>query len=235
MNARLLMPALFCAAAVSNLCACNLMADSDWHKATVANSIAGYETFLKEHPRNKHADNARGRILALRDEQAWSAAQAANSIAGYDGYLKSQSGGVHVGEAKYQINALQRAEAWKAIQNDPAAASLQAFLAVYPEGRESNAARAKLQEFYHLQLADARNAASAERKRAELTRRFGKELSDLAVVPPNAGGALFLVESGPMRQTTANSVCATLERARQSCKVVQGFSAASPPASLSAN
>ena len=109
MNTRLLLPALVCAAAA--LSACNLMAESDWHKATVANTIAGYETFLQEHPDNKHADNARGRILALRDEQAWGAAQAINTIAAYDGYLKAWSGGVHGGDARYQITALQRAPA----------------------------------------------------------------------------------------------------------------------------
>jgi hypothetical protein len=215
------------------------MADSDWHQATLANTIAGYETFLQEHPDNKHADNARGRILALRDEHAWSAAQANHSIAGFEEYLKSQSGGVHIGEAKYQIAALQRAAAWQAIQNDPSAASLQAFLVVHPQGRESNEARAKLNEFYRLELADAANAPAAERKRAQLQRKFAKELSDIVVVapaaPPNTSGSVFRVVSGLMSQTAANSACATLERAHQRCKLVQGVGADSAPASLSAN
>jgi outer membrane protein assembly factor BamD (BamD/ComL family) len=163
MNTRSWIPALVCMGVI--LSACNLVADSDWHKATLANTIAGYETFLQQHPDNKHADNARGRILALRDEHAWRAAQASNSSAGFEEYLKAQSGGVHVGEAKYQITALQRAAAWKAIENDPSAASLQAFLAVYPQGRESNEARAKLDELSRSQLADAPKAAAA-RKRA---------------------------------------------------------------------
>jgi hypothetical protein len=144
MNTRLWIPSLVWMTAL--LSACDLIADSDWHKATIANTIAGYETFLQEHPDNKHADNARGRILALRDEHAWSAAKASNSIAGFEEYLKAHGGGVHVGGAKYQITALQRAAAWKAIQNDPSAASLQAFLSVYPQGSESNEARAKLNE-----------------------------------------------------------------------------------------
>lgn len=241
MNTRLLIPALVCAAAA--LSACNLMADSDWHKATAANTIASYEAFLKEHPTNKHADNASGRILALRDEQAWSSALAANTIAAYNGYLKAWSGGVHVSDVPYQITALQRAAAWKMLHNDPSAASLQAFLEVYPQGRESNEARAKLKEFYHLELADARSAAAAEHKRAELQRRFGKDLSDIAVVAPavepdaasSTSGAMFRVIAGPMSQAAANSACAVLERAHQACKSVQGISAGSPPASLSAN
>jgi hypothetical protein len=213
------------------------MADSDWHKATLANTISAYETFLQEHPDNKHAGNAKGRILALRDEQAWSAARASNSIASYEQYLKAESGGVHVGDAKYQITALQRAAAWHSLQGDPSAASLQAFLVLYPQGIESNAAREKLNEFYHLQLADSRSAAGAERKRAELLRKFSKELTDIAVLAPAAPdtpGAMFQVISGPMSQAAAKATCATLERAHQSCKLVQGVAAA-PPASLSAN
>lgn len=233
MNTRVGIPALICIGSL--LSACNLMADSDWHKATLANTIAAYETFLQEHPDNEHAGNARGRILALRDEQAWSTARASDSIAGYEGYLKAQGGGVHVGDAKYQITALQRAQAWKALQGDPSAASLQAFLVLYPQGLESNQAREKLNQFYHLQLADSRSAAGAEHQRAELLRKFGKELSDIAVLAPGTPGAMFQVISGPMSQAAANATCATLQRAHQRCKLVQGVGAAAPPASLNAN
>ena len=235
MNTRLLMPAVLCAAAA--LSACN-MAKHDWNKATAANTLQGYETFLQEHPHSRYADNAQGRILALRDEQAWSAAQATHTIAAYNAYLKAWSGGVHVSDVPFQITALQRAAAWKELQNDPSAASLQAFLVVYPQGRESNEARAKLKDFYHLQLADAPSAAAAEHKRAELQRKFGKELSEVAVVAPaaasNASGAMFRVVAGPMSRAAANSTCATLERAHQDCKAIQGVGADSPPASLSA-
>jgi hypothetical protein len=162
-------------------------------------------------------------------------AQATNGIAGYDAYLKAQSGGVHVGDAQYQITALQRAAAWKSLQSDPSAAALQAFLVLYPQGRESNEARAKLKEFYHLQLAESPSAAAAARKRAQLQRKFANELTDVAVAAPNAPGAMFRVISGPMSQAAANATCATLERAHQPCEAVQGVGADSPPASLSLN
>jgi SPOR domain len=233
MNTRLFMPAVLCAAAA--LSACNLLADSDWHKATFANTISGYESFLQGHPNDKRADDARGRILALRDEEAWGTARSTGTLPAYDGYLKAWSGGVHAGDARYEITALQRAAAWKSLQNNPSAASLQAFLVIYPQGRESNEARAKLKEFYHLQLADVRSAAAAVHKQAQLQARFGKELSDIAIVAPRAPDTVFRVISGPMSQAAANSTCETLERAHQSCKPVQGIGADSPPASLSAN
>jgi len=105
MNTRLLMPAVVCVAVA--LSACN-MAEHDWNNVTAANTLQGYETFLREHPLSKHADNAQGRILALRDEQAWSAAQATNTIAAYNAYLEAWPGGVHVSDVAYQIAALHR-------------------------------------------------------------------------------------------------------------------------------
>jgi hypothetical protein len=142
MNMRLI-PAVVCIGAA--LTACNT-AESDWQQATARNTMTAYQAFLQKHADSEHAENARGRILALQDDQAWTAARAANSIAAYQDYLKAESGGVHVGEAKYQITALQRADAWKALQNDASAASLQAFLLKYPQGLESNEARARLKE-----------------------------------------------------------------------------------------
>jgi hypothetical protein len=231
MNIRMLIPAVVCIGAA--LTACNT-AESDWNQATAANTVPAYQAFLQKHADNKHAENARGRILALQDEQAWNAARAANSIAGYQDYLKAESGGVHVGEAKYQIIALQRADAWKAIQNDASAEALQAFLLKYPQGPESNEARARLKDLdYRVQLADSRSAAAADRKRAQLQSKFGKVLHDIVVVPPAAPGKMYRVTSGPMSEATANSTCAALEREHQSCKLVHGAGTETPQASLS--
>lgn len=142
----MMMPAVLCGALV--LTACNT-AQSDWNKATAADTLAAYQTFLQAHGSDKHADNVRGRILALKDEQAWTAARAANTADGYDGYLKAESGGVHVGEAQYYLTALQRADDWQTIRNDPSAAALRAFLLKYPQGLEAAQARAKLKELDH--------------------------------------------------------------------------------------
>jgi outer membrane protein assembly factor BamD (BamD/ComL family) len=220
MNIRLLIPALVCVGAA--LTACNT-AESDWNKATAANTVPAYQAFLQRYPGDQHADNAQGRILALKDEQAWRAARATNSIAAYQGYLTAEGGGVHVGEANYQITSLRRVNAWKAIPNDASAEVLQAFLTTYPQGIESNEARARLAELdYRVQLADSRNKAQAERKRSQLATKFGQVLHQVVVLAPNAPDTLFRVTSGPMSQASANSACATLEHEHQHCKVVQG-------------
>lgn len=221
MNIRLLIPAVVCAGAA--LTACNT-AESDWNRATAANTMAAYQTFLQKHPGNKHADNAQGRILGLKDEQAWSDAQATNTIASYQGYLTAESGGVHVGEAKYHITALQRANDWKAVPSDASAAVLQAFLQKYPQGVESNEARARLKELdYRVQLADSRSKAEAEHKRSQLATKYGQVLHEVVVVAPTSPDKLFRVTSGPMNQASANSACATLEHEHQHCKLVQGL------------
>ncbi len=223
MNIRSTMPFIACATiAVS---ACN-RADSDWKKATAANTLAAYQTFVQEHGNDQHADNARGRILALQDEQAWAVALKTNTVGGFQEYLKAESGGVYADDARYQITALQRAEAWQALQGNPSVASLQAFLQMYPQGLESNQARTKLNELsYRVQLADAHSKAEAEHQRAQLQARFGKVLHELVVLAPTAPDTAYHVASGPMSQATASSTCATLERAHQSCKLIQGLGA----------
>jgi hypothetical protein len=220
MNIRLLIPALVCIGGA--LLACN-SAESDWNTAKAANTMAAYQTFLQQHPGNKHADNAQGRILALKDDLAWSDAQAINTIASYEGYLTAESGGVHAGEAKYHVTALQRASDWKAIPNDASAEVLQAFVAKYPQGIESNQARAKLKEMdYRVQVADSRSKAEAERKRSQVASKFGRVLHEVLVLPPSPPDTLFRVTSGPMSQASANSACARLEHEHQRCKLVQG-------------
>ena len=81
------------------LMACNL-AEYDWYKATSANTLIAYQAFVREHPGDKHADEARGRILALQDDADWNTAKNLNTIAGFQDYLQKESGGVHVLEAQ---------------------------------------------------------------------------------------------------------------------------------------
>jgi hypothetical protein len=87
--------------------ACN-SAESDWNKATTANSASAYRTFLQQHSNDEHADEARDRILAFDDDQAWASALSANTVGGFQGYLQKESGGVYFLEAKARLAALER-------------------------------------------------------------------------------------------------------------------------------
>jgi hypothetical protein len=220
MNIRSIVPVVLCSSVL--LSACNT-AENDWNKATASNTVAGYQAFLQGHGSDKNADNARGRILALQDDQAWTTARTANTVEAYGEYLKIEGGGVHAQQAQYYLTALHRAADWESIKDNASAAALQAFLLKYPQGFEANQARAKLKDLdYRVELANARSKASAERKRTQLQARFGTVLHEIVVLAPDGSAALFRVTSGPMSQASANSACAALERAHQSCKLIEG-------------
>ena len=197
-------------------------AEYDWNKAHAANTVAAYRAFLKDHATGKYADNARGRILGLQDDQAWSLAQATDTIDGYQAYLQTESGGVHAPDARYKITALQRAQAWNVAQKDGSAATLQAFLQKYPQGPESNEARRRLSALdFRVQLAVARSKSAAERERVHFQARFGNVVHDVVIVAPRSAHAIYRVTSEPMSRADANSACEVLERSHQSCKLVQ--------------
>jgi hypothetical protein len=198
----------------------------DWNKAMAANTVAAYQAFVRKHPHDEHADDARGRVLALSDDQDWMMAQRSNTLESYQKYLQQEGGGVHADDARYQITALERAAAWKAMGSDASVAALQAFLQKYPQGPESNQARKKLEDLaYRVQLADTRSQAAAEHQRARLQARFGNVLHEVVVIPPSASDRLFKVASAPMSHADADSACAALARAHQRCKPVQTFTA----------
>lgn len=197
-------------------------AEYDWNKALTANTPAAYETFLKDHGGSKYADDARGRLLGLKDDLAWSLALATDSIDGYQDYLRVEGGGIHAADAQYKITALERAQAWESLPNDASAESLQAFVQKYPQGRESNEARQKLAALdYRVQLAAAGTKSSAERERAQIQARFGNVVHGLVVVGTASPHVMYRVTSGAMSQADANSACAVLARSHQSCKPVQ--------------
>jgi hypothetical protein len=197
-------------------------AEYDWNKALAAHTLVAYQAFLKDHGSSKYAADARGRVLALIDDQAWSLAQAADTVDGYQVYLRAESGGIHAQDAQYKITALERAQAWKSLPNDASADSLRAFVQKYAQGPESNEARQRLAMLnYHVQLAVARTKSTAEHERVRLQARFGKVVHDIVVIAPASPHAIYRVTSAPMSQADANSACMLLKRSHQRCKPVQ--------------
>ena len=138
------------------LAACGrLQSDWDWNKATAANTLADYQAFVRRHPDDSRADFARGRILALEDDQARMAAQKAGTAEALQDYLQKEAGGIHVLEARAQLTSLQAAEAWKAVEQDGSAAALQDFLQTYPQEPQSAEARQMPDRLaYRVQLAN---------------------------------------------------------------------------------
>lgn len=198
----------------------------DWKKADAQGTVAAYQAFLKDHPNNAHADEARDRIHALEDEQAWAEAQKTNTLESFQQYLQNQPKGMHSTAAQDRVAALERAAAWKVAQASATAPVLQEFLQKYPQGPEADQARAQLQTFkageYRVQLAAFRSKHEAEAARARLEARYGKELGEVTVVPATPPDKFNRVESAPMTLEKAQSACAKLKKEeRRHCEVVK--------------
>lgn len=86
-----------CLMAVLALAACS--ADHDYAEAVRANTVAGYEAFLKAHPGGAHGQDVRLRLKRLDDDRAWEAARAANTADAYREYLSAHSAGSHARDA----------------------------------------------------------------------------------------------------------------------------------------
>ena len=206
--------------ALSVLSACGT-SEYDWQQSYAANTLAAYQTFLKNHPKSKQADLARGMILAMQDDEAWKSAAAARSKQGYEAYLAAYPGGVHANQARFDITALDRAAAWKSEEHNADYASLHAFLEKYPQGPESTMARDRLAGMtYRALFADSNSGAGAERQRARLEVRLRAILHTLEVLPPSITGKHYEVTSGFLSLVEARAACAAAAHERQHCEVV---------------
>jgi cell division septation protein DedD len=214
---------LFLAGAL--LVACS-SAESDWAKADAANTAAAYENFIKQHPNDTHAQQARDHLQKIEDDQAWSDALKSNTLEGYQQYLQKEPGGTHVEDAHSQVTASERAAAWKTAQAANTQSALQDFLQKYSQGPEADQARVQLQklqsEGYRVQLATFRDEKAAEKSRNTLKARLSGELHDIVIIPPTGSDKLHRVASGPMTEADAKSACAKLKKTHQHCEVVKG-------------
>ena len=210
---------IFCGTALLSACG----AKHEWSQANSANSIAGYEKFLSAYPRDSHAIDARNRIVRLQDEQAWTVAQIATNIQGYQQYLAAEPNGAHAQAARDEIMARERDAAWRTAQASDNVQSLQDFVNKYPSSSEAVEARDRLKVIagYRAEFGSARSERLADRQRDLLAKRFGKALSKVTVIKPDADNQNYRITSAPMTEQDAATACETLQHAGRSCRVVQ--------------
>jgi hypothetical protein len=207
---------------VGPLAACH-SPQSDWERATRANTVAAYQTFLTQHPSDARDEQARLRIGQLKDEQAWNQAQIASTAEGYQQYLAAEPQGAHAPEARDQIASRERAAAFEAAQKANTAEALQAFVKKYPNTGEADEAGAALKrlEAYRAELATAHSRRDADRERRELAKRFGKALPEIVILDPDPSAPEYRITSAPMTEQEADAACASLKASHQRCKVIQ--------------
>jgi outer membrane protein assembly factor BamD (BamD/ComL family) len=206
------------------LVACS-SAESDWNKASTANTAAAYQDFLTRHPTGAHTQDAHDRLEKLNDDQAWSDAQQSNTLDAYQQYLQKEPNGAHAADAHSQIDALNRAADWKTAQAANTEPALQDFLKKYSTGPEVDQAQAQLQklqsEGYRVELASFKDEKAAEKSRDSLKAKFGSELNDVVVIPPSGLEKQQRVASAPMTEADAKAACAKLKKAHQHCEVIK--------------
>lgn len=204
------------------LAACS-SAQSDWNKAAAANTTAAYQDFLKQHPGDAHAQEARDRLQRLNDDHDWSDAQKANTLDAYQHYLQAQPNGSHAEEARAQVASLERSAAWQTAHAAGTVAALQEFLQKYAQGPEADQAHEQLKELqgYRVELASFKDAKHAEKSRDSLKARLNSELPDIVVLPASASNKLNRVASGPMTEADAQAACTQLKKRHQHCEVIK--------------
>jgi cell division septation protein DedD len=211
-----------CLAILAALIACS-SPEADWKKADAQGTIAAYQKYLTDHPKDSRADQARARIQALQDDQAWADAQKANTAAAYKQYVDTQPNGIHAADAQERMTSLQRADAWKTAQTDGKAPAIQAFLQTYPQGPEADQARAELQKLtaYRVQLGAFRSKKEAVALSTRVKAKYGDLLHDVVVVAPSGSDKVNRVRSAGMTEEEAKSACAKLKKAHQHCEVIK--------------
>lgn len=211
-------------AIVAVLVACS-SAESDWSKASTANTAAAYQDFLAKHPTGAHSQDAHDRLQKLADDKDWADAQQANTADGYQQYLQKEANGAHATDAHSQIDALERAAAWQTAHAANTEPALQDFLQKYTTGPEVDQAKAQLQklqsEGYRVQLGSFKDEKAAEKARDGLKAKFGSELNDVVIIPPAGSEKQQRVASAPMTEEDAKAACAKLKKAHQHCEVVK--------------
>jgi len=193
--------------------------ESDWQKASTANTVQAYQQFLQSHATGDHADEARSRIRALQDDQAWMEAMNTNTTESFQQYLQKEPMGTHAQQARDRITALQRASDWQVAQASGSAAALQSFLQKYPTGPEADQARARLDSDYQVQLAEYHTKREADHAVKRLESRYGKVVHGLTV--STGTDKLNQVHSAPMSLANAQAACTTVEKSGQHCEVVK--------------
>jgi hypothetical protein len=196
---------------------------SDWAKAANENTLSAYQSFLAAHPKDQHANQAQAMIMQLQDDNAWTEAKPSGTAAAYQTYLEQSAQGAHAAAARDAITAMDRATAWAAAQSAGSAESVEAFLQKYPTGPEAGQAKAKLKDLkgYRVQLASESSDAKAQRKLAQLKKRFEDQFHDGLSITPDPSGKSFSIDSQGMTEQEAQSACEAAKHEHEACRVIQ--------------
>lgn len=102
------------AAARGALCAVALVlagcgSDREYDAAVRANTVVGFDDYLRLHPDGSHAAEARAHLAALVEDREWQRAHTTGSVDAYQQYLRGYPSGAHARDALIAIADLNTA------------------------------------------------------------------------------------------------------------------------------
>lgn len=169
--------------------------ESGWQAATEQHTVAAYEDYLRRYPAGAHSDEARMRILDLREAEAWDLARRLRLPEAWQRYLADWPDGAHAAEARRELADFAPLEPLRVAPGH--AAQLGAY-------SSEAAARAELARIAREQAAllDGRN---------------------WQVIAPAAGApALWRLRIGPLPEAEARGLCDSLKGRGVDCVAVAG-------------
>jgi hypothetical protein len=169
--------------------------ESGWREASGHDTVAAYEDYLRRFPASAHSDEARERILALREAEAWAVANRVRVPEAWQRYLAAWPEGRHAADARRELADF--APVAPDANVDGHAAQLGAY-------SSEAAARADLARLLrdHAPVLDGRN---------------WQVIAPGALAPP-----LWRLRIGPLAEPAARELCATLRSRGVDCVPVSG-------------
>lgn len=111
--------------------------DSHWQQANSANTVQGYESFLRRYPRSDYTAKAWEKIEALH----WQETTIANTVQGYESFLRRYPRSDNAARAREKIEALH----WQEATAANTVKAYGSFLKSYPHSDYSVKARAEIE------------------------------------------------------------------------------------------
>lgn len=197
--------------------------NAGWQKASTQGTVAAYRSFIRHHPEDPRAQQARNRIDALEDTHAWRAARSSGTERPYQRYLAQYPAGAYTTLARNAIITLRESNVWQRTRTADTAAGYRTFLQRFPDAPEADKAQIQLDTLagYQVQLGRYRSASIANAAAKRLKTRSARLLATLEVIPPSGSLKLTTLRSEQVSRAAALGLCAKLRQAGQGCSVVK--------------
>ena len=148
--------------------------DAAFAKVRKADTLEGYQEYLKAYPNAYHVEEARGRMGEL-DREAFLRAQSQDTLASYQNYLAAFPEGGHVAEARVRMRELDADnKAFARAESEGTVAAFQAYIDAYPQGKHVPAAERRRDD---LVAAAADHAAFEEARKRDTVVAYAEYLS----------------------------------------------------------